>query len=221
MIRSTTSSEDEDDSINPNHFLTPSSDISFSPNNDVVEINHNDNDLIHIDDLSRLTPIIHHPQYHTYLNLSTSSSETSLARPLLNEKNSITTGILYTDNIKINSSDCLTTNFYPFIKFYFIDMLISAFIITSLVNIYWRGAWDLLDIYLLPKDACISALVSLIIGLFMLYIIYLIQNILQKFYDKYRKNILGQIMTRFYTLITALAYIKSMAWSMEFIRFNK
>jgi succinate dehydrogenase hydrophobic anchor subunit len=205
MIRSTTPSEDEDDLNNPNHFLTPSLDISFSPHNGVVEINHNDNDSIHTDDLSQSTTIINIPQYHTYFNLSSSSSETSLIRPLLNEKHQ--NGILYTENIKINSSDSLTLNSYSFIKLYLTDMFISAFLITPLVNIHWRGAWDLLDIYLLPKNERTSALVSLLVGLFILYFIYLIQNSLQIFYEKYRKNFFGQIMTRFYTLIIALAYI--------------
>jgi len=206
MIRSTTSSEDEDDLNNPNHFLSPSLDINYLPDNGVVEINHNDNDSIHTNDSSpSITTIINIPQYHTYFNLSSSSSETSLVRPLLNEKHQ--NGILYTENININSSDTFTSNFYSFIKLYLIDMFISAFLITPLVNIHWRGAWDLLDIYLLPKNERTSALVSLIIGLFILYCIYLIQNSLQIFYEKYRKHFLGKFMTRFYTLIIALAYI--------------
>jgi hypothetical protein len=204
MIRSTTPSEDEDDLNSPNHFLTPSLDISFSTNNGVVEINPDENDSIHTDDLSQSTTI-NIPQYHTYLNLSTSSSETSLARPLLNSKHQH--DLLYTEDVKINSSDSLPSNLYSFMKFYLLDMFISAFIITPLVNIHWRGAWDLLDIYLIPQDPRTSALVSLIIGLFVLYVIYLTQNSLQIFYEKHRKNLLGKIMTRLYTLITALAYI--------------
>jgi uncharacterized membrane protein len=206
MIRSTTSSEDEDDLNNPNHFLTPSLDVSFLTNHDVVEINHNDNDSIHTDDLSQSTTILNIPQYHTYLNLSSSSSETSLARPLLNSKHQ--NEPLYTEDIKIKPSDSFTSNYYyPFIKLYLTDMLISAFLITPLVNIHWRGAWDLLDIYLLPKNERTSALVSLTIGLFILYTIYLIQNPLQTFYEKHRKKFLGQTMARLYTLIIALAYI--------------
>jgi succinate dehydrogenase hydrophobic anchor subunit len=204
MIRSTTSSEDEDDLNNPDHFLTPSLDINFSANYGVVEINQNDNDSIRTDDLSQSTTI-NIPQYHTYLNLSTSSSETSLARPLLNSKHQDIP--IYTENIEIKTSDLSTFNYYSFIKLYLVDMFIAAFIITPLVNVHWRGAWDLLDIYLLPNDARTSALVSLVIGLFILYIIYLIQNFLQKFYEKYRKNFLGQTMARFYTLFIALAYI--------------
>ncbi|CAF1283926.1 unnamed protein product [Adineta ricciae] len=208
MIRSTTPSEDED------HFLTPSSDINFSQLNGVVhqftsiEINPNDNDSVNTDDLSQSTTRLI-PQYETYLNLSTSSSETSLARPLLNGKTHSTP--LYTEDVKIksptDSTHPLKSNYYSFIKIYFMDMFMSAFVITPLVNIHWRGAWDLLDIYLLPEHPHTSALVSLAIGLFVLYLIYLMQNFLQNFYEKHRKNLRGQIMARFYTLIVAFAYI--------------
>lgn len=198
MIRSTTPSEDEDDLNNPDHFLTPSSDISFLSNSGVVEINHTETE----NDLPQ-TKLI--PQYHTYLNLSTSSSETSLARPLLNEKHQ--NRPIYTENVKVTQSESFTINSYSFMKFFLTDMLISAFFITPLVNIHWRGAWDLLDIYLLPKNEHLSAIVSLISGLSILYIIYLIQNSLQTFYEKHRKYFLGQLMTRSYTLIIALAYI--------------
>jgi succinate dehydrogenase hydrophobic anchor subunit len=194
------SSEDEDDLTNENHFLAQSSDLIFSTNNDIV----NDNDSITTDDSSQ-SPIIKLPQYETYLNLSTSSSETSLARPLLNDKHQ-TLPTYTTENNQIKSPNN-SINYYSFIKLYLTDMFISAFIITPFVNVHWRGAWDLLDIYLLPTNERISAVISLSIGLFILYVIYLIQNSLQVFYEKYRNKLFGQIMTRLYTLITALAYI--------------
>ncbi|CAF1135825.1 unnamed protein product [Rotaria sordida] len=212
MIRSTTSSEDEDDINNEHLFLPPSLDINFSTNNDVVNqcttLEISDNDSINTD-LSQSTTI-NIPPYDTYLHLSTSSSEASLIRPLLNEKNhdklsNDTQDI--TKKTPTNSNNTLASNYYSFIKFYLTDMLISAFIITPLVNIHWRGAWDLLDKNLLSNNELTSALISLIIGLIILYLIYLIQNFLQIFYEKHRKNIFGQFMTRFYTLIIALAYI--------------
>ncbi|CAF3412925.1 unnamed protein product [Rotaria sp. Silwood1] len=210
MIRSTTSSED--DINNQDLFLTPSLDINFSTNNDVVNqctiIEINDSDSINTD-LSQSTTV-NIPPYDAYINLSTSSSEASLARPLLNDKNHEEVPS-YTKDTKIkipqNPNNKLTSNYYSFIKFYLTDMLMSAFIITPLVNIHWRGAWDLLDRNLLSNNERISAFISLIFGLMILYFIYLIQNFLQIFYEKHRKNILGQFMTRFYTLIIALAYI--------------
>lgn len=86
-------------------------------------------------------------------------------------------------------------------------MLIAAFIITPFVNIHWRGAWDLLDIHLLPDYPCTSALISLAVGMFMLYVLYMGQGYLQAFYERHRHNIRGQVMTRLYTLAMALAYI--------------
>ncbi|CAF3239075.1 unnamed protein product [Rotaria socialis] len=209
MVRSMTSSEDEDDINNQHNFLTPSLDINFSTKNDVVnqcttiEIHQNDSDSINTD-LSQMSTI-NTPQYDAYINLSTSSSEASLARPLLSDKHQNTKDTKI--NSPLNPNDSLTSNYCSFIKFYFTDMIVSAFIITPLVNIHWRGAWDLLDINLLPSNERTSALISLGIGLMILYFMYLIQNYLQTFYEKHRKNIFGQIMTRFYTLIIALAYI--------------
>ena len=107
----------------------------------------------------------------------------------------------------MKSSNFLALNSCLFMKYHLSDMFLSAFIITPLVTIHWRGAWDLLDIYLLPKNEYISALVSLTMGLFILYLIYLTQNFLQKFSEIYRKCIIERIITRFYTLIMALAYI--------------
>lgn len=199
-IRSITVSEDGDDLTNPDHFLTPTSEINFPANYAVVELNPDDCDSIRTDDLSQATTI-QLPQYHTYLNLSTSSSETSLERPLLHDKNDDIPSCT-THNPKTS-----TSTYRSFYKFYLADMFIAAFIITPLVNIHWRGAWDLLDLCLLPNDPRSSALVSLIVGLVVLYSIYLIQNILQNFYEKNQTNFFGQFMARFYTLFIALAYI--------------
>jgi succinate dehydrogenase hydrophobic anchor subunit len=167
------------------------------------------------------TTTITNPQAHTYLNLSNASSETSLARPLLIEQHQ--TLPIYTSPINnedertassassttssTSSSSSIIPNCRSYMTLYFTDMLISAFIITPLVNIHWRGAWDLLDIHLLPDYPRISALISVGIGYFMLYMLYLAQGYLQRFYEKNRHNIMGQIMTRLYTLLLALAYI--------------
>ena len=220
MKQSTSPSEDEDDPDGHQHFLTPSSEIDLSTRLDVVhshltlQIDHNDTDSINTaDDLSHTTAMTN-PSLHTYLNLSTSSSESSLARPLLPEKHR--TLPIYTSNINaddvtsksfVSPSHSTVTHPRSFLKFYVTDMLISAFIITPLVNIHWRGAWDLLDISVLPKYERTSALVSIALGLFLLYLIYLTQNVLQAFYQKHQEDFLGRFINRFYTLITAFAYI--------------
>jgi hypothetical protein len=238
-MSSTTPSEDEDDADDRHRFHTPSSDVT-SPKYDVVDNlneqlttnnnnNNNDNndtDSTTTDDLSytiqttTTTTTTNDPQAHTYLNLSTSSSETSLARPLLIQPhqslplytNEIPDETILTSSASSTTSSSSTTgsisaSYRSYMALYLTDMLIAAFIITPFVNIHWRGAWDLLDIHLLPEHPIISALISLSISLFMLYSIYISQNSFQSFYEKHRHNILGQIMTRMYTLIIAFAYI--------------
>ena len=85
MIRSTTISDDRN---NDDQFLTPSLDISLSANHDVVDQSAvaaiNDNNKNSLCTQSRTINI---PESPTPESLSSSSSETSLARPLVNEKN--------------------------------------------------------------------------------------------------------------------------------------
>jgi hypothetical protein len=197
----------------------------------VVKINDNNNDSENLDNSSyaiqpstKTTTTLETPQLHTYLNLSAASSEASLARPLLVEQHqtlptytspinnddderAASSASSTTSTTSTNSTTSILPNRRSYVTLYFTDMLISAFIITPFVNIHWRGAWDLLDIHLLPDYPCQSALISMGIGYLMLYILYLAQGYLQIFYEKHRHNILGQIMTRLYTLILALAYI--------------
>ncbi|CAF0936880.1 unnamed protein product [Adineta ricciae] len=197
-----------------------------------LTLNDNNNDPIQNDDFSyciqplTTTKTLDTPQLqHTYLNLSAASSETSLARPLLieqhqavpiyesptnneDERAASSASSTTSSSSSSNSSNIsIVPNCRSYMTLYFTDMLISAFIITPFVNIHWRGAWDLLDIHLLPDYPRTSALISLGIGYFMLYMIYLTQDYLQRFYEKHRHNVLGQIMTRLYTLLLALAYI--------------
>jgi succinate dehydrogenase hydrophobic anchor subunit len=234
--QSTTPSDDEDDITEHHQFLTPSSNLNSPITNKsvvtfhtIVKINNDDNDSEHVDDISygiqpsmtTTTTTLTTPQLQTYLNLSAASSETSLARPLLNEEHQTlavytppnnnederTASSASSTTSTTSSSSSMIPNCRSYMTLYFTDMLISAFIITPFVNIHWRGAWDLLDIHLLPDSPAISALISFGIGYFMLYTMYLGQGYLQRFYERNRHNVMGQIMTRVYTLILALAYI--------------
>jgi len=233
LTLSTTPSDDEDDPNEHHQFLTPSSDLKSPTINNgvvsphtVVKIHNDDNDSENLDSLSygiqpsTTSPTtLNTPQLNTYLNLSTTSSETSLVRPLLDDEQHQTlpifTSPINNEDERVASSASSTTsstssiipNCRSYITLYFTDMLISAFIITPFVNIHWRGAWDLLDIHLLPDYPKESALISMGVGFAMLYILYLAQGHLQSFYEKNRHNVMGQIMTRLYTLILALAYI--------------
>ncbi|CAF0922208.1 unnamed protein product [Didymodactylos carnosus] len=166
------------------------------------------------------------PQLQSYINMSNSSSETSLIRPLLGQDQqhtlycapssigSINTGEIddinnknNKDDTTTNSTNSLTTTFRSFIGLYITDMLIAAFIITPLVNIHWRGAWDLIDIHLLPNNPIMSSLASVLFGCVVLYIFYLLQDQLQRLYELYHHTTSAQMMARLYTLIIAFAYI--------------
>ncbi|UJR28652.1 hypothetical protein I4U23_009884 [Adineta vaga] len=212
--------------LDPQGVVTSHTILTLNDNN-----NTNDNDSIRNDDLSyTIQPLtttttistLNTPELqHTYLSISPTSSETNLSQPLLNEQHQtvpIYESPINNEDERIASSASSTTsstssnssivpNCRSYMTLYFTDMLISAFIITPFVNIHWRGAWDLLDIHLLPDYPRTSALISLGVGYFMLYMIYLTQGYLQEFYEKNRHNVLGQIMTRLYTLLLALAYI--------------
>ncbi|CAF1161865.1 unnamed protein product [Rotaria sp. Silwood1] len=211
------------------NIITTDNDVVTS--HTIVNMNNNNNDCINIEDLSSFiqpsTSIttLDTSQFNSDLNLNTSNSELSFVQPLIEQHQTILP--IYTSPINndheriISSSSSSTTssstsissnssiipNCRSYMTLYFTDMFISAFIITPFVNIHWRGAWDLLDIHLLPDYPSRSALISMGIGYFMLYILYLTQSYLQKFYEKNRHNIMGLIMTRLYTLLLALAYI--------------
>ena len=232
---STTPSDDEDDIHEHHQFLTPTSDSRSLTNNSGVVVPHatvnihdHQNDSTHLDDDTSYEIISSVPQtttpktvtispLDTYLNLSEINSETSLGQSLLadqhqtspnNHEDERTTSSAASTTSTTSSSSSTLPNYRSYITLYFTDMLISAFIITPFLNIHWRGAWDILDIHLLPDSPCTSALISLGIGYFMLYTFYLTQGYLQRFYERNRHNIMGQIMTRLYTLTLALAYVQ-------------
>ncbi|CAF0790007.1 unnamed protein product [Rotaria sordida] len=199
----------------------------------IVNINNNDNDSSNIDDLSSLiqtatSTTLDTSQCNSCLNLNRSNSEISFVQPLIEQHQTILpiyTSPINNDDERIipssasstissstissstSSNSSIIPNYRSYMTLYFTDMFISAFIITPFVNIHWRGAWDLLDIHLLPDYPNTSAFISMGIGYFMLYILYLTQSYSQNFYEKNRHNIMGLIMTRLYTLLLALAYI--------------
>ena len=238
MVVSTTPSDDDDDADDHHQFLIPSSGLSsvpvttitngVVPSHTVIEMNPNENDSTMLDEASfAIQPLLNittstSPLLHPYAHRSVSSSDTSLAQPLLTKKHQtspddpldlnrederISSSSSSSSTSSSSTSSSIIPNCRSHMTLYFTDMLISAFIITPFVNIHWRGAWDLLDIHLLPNYPATSALISSGIGLFMLYVMYLTQGYLQAFYERHRHNIMGQVMTRLYTLLLALAYI--------------
>jgi hypothetical protein len=218
-------------SSDPSTILSPSTTETTSGvvlhSHTAIIINPNENDSLLNDDVSyAIRPLTKAPSHstlktppsQTYDNISAASSETTLSQPLLSLENQIVSNgfsLNHAERISTSSSSTTSTSTnnslaphgQSYMALYLTDMLISAFIITPFVNIHWRGAWDLLDIHFLPDYPCISALSSFAIGLSMLYMLYLAQGYIQRFYERHRQDLMGLIMTRLYTLILALAYI--------------
>ncbi|MBU0959219.1 MAG: hypothetical protein KKB31_04725 [Nanoarchaeota archaeon] len=53
----------------------------------------------------------------------------------------------------------------------------KSILVAFAIIAFWRGVWELMDIYLFPSNKPLSALVSLIIGL---VILYSTRNLLEK-----------------------------------------
>jgi len=47
---------------------------------------------------------------------------------------------------------------------------INAIIIGLAIIIFWRGVWGLMDLYLFPDNETLSYIISLLVGLFILFI---------------------------------------------------
>ena len=224
-------SDDEEDTDNQHLFLTPSSNFNSTPtshhgivcSHTIMDISHPGDQSLLADDVSSAVQLATDtPPSATYVDLSALGSEISLVQPLLagqhgllatypsrihHEDERISSSASSTTSSSLSANDSLITNCRSYMTLYFMDMLISAFIITPLVNIHWRGAWDLLDIHLLPDYPVTSGSISFGVGLVILYVMYLTQSYLQRFYEQHRRNLFGQIMTRVYTLLIALAYL--------------
>jgi uncharacterized membrane-anchored protein len=48
--------------------------------------------------------------------------------------------------------------------------VISALILAAAIIIFWRGIWELGDLYLFPDNPTLSAVASIIIGALILYL---------------------------------------------------
>jgi hypothetical protein len=94
---------------------------------------------------------------------------------------------------------------------YLIDVLLTAFIFTPIVVFYWASTWDIIFVYILPKEFLLSCLVTFIFTNWILSFSYLFQNKLQSYYDKipsYNDLFKRKFLVRFvYTYFLAAAYV--------------
>ncbi|XP_042860983.1 uncharacterized protein LOC122246467 [Penaeus japonicus] len=82
-----------------------------------------------------------------------------------------------------------------------IDSLLSIFIFAPLVVGYWRGCWQLMDIYLLPGNKQLSVLTSLAIGNVSGLVFCLLQGPLAAVCDNERRPRLHLLVSRLYTAV--------------------
>lgn len=94
----------------------------------------------------------------------------------------------------------------PRISFYaiflqIIDIFYVTFVLATLIVAYWRGTWNLVNIYLFPHNCTYSALASLAIGINGHLIFTGFQAMFQSTFDPDKHRILYYVGSRFYTYV--------------------
>lgn len=88
-----------------------------------------------------------------------------------------------------------------------LDSCISLLIVSPLVVGYWRGSWQLMDIFLFPENPPLSVCSSLMIGIVAHLIFCLGQHQLKSSLDIKRNLLLHIIGSRVYTVIFSLTCV--------------
>jgi hypothetical protein len=100
----------------------------------------------------------------------------------LNHNNSSQTQLNQSNNdIIINDNNSLKYKIYSLI-----DILLSCFIFTPLVIIFWASTWDILYLFIFPNDFYLSILTTLAIANSILIFFHLFQKQLNNFHLKIR-----------------------------------
>ncbi|XP_076060917.1 transmembrane protein fuseless [Oratosquilla oratoria] len=82
-----------------------------------------------------------------------------------------------------------------------LDSLFSILVVSPLVVGYWRGTWQLMDIYLLPGNKAMSVWTSLAIGLFCGLFFCFLHEPMTRCFDHERRPQLHLLMARLYTFV--------------------
>lgn len=86
------------------------------------------------------------------------------------------------------------------------DYLLSLFIITPLVVLYWWATWLLIDVYLFPESLVTSAWISLAVGLLGRLPFYVLQDVFIN-YAKPQHWALRIVLNRTYTYILSVCTV--------------
>lgn len=95
--------------------------------------------------------------------------------------------------------------YYKFLTI--LDMLISALIVSPAVVGFWRSAWVLMDIHVLPSDPLMSAIVSTVIGICGHIFFTLSGNFFTEHFHPNRNRILYYVVSRSYTVCYAFVCV--------------
>lgn len=82
-----------------------------------------------------------------------------------------------------------------------LDSLFSALIVAPLVVSYWRGTWNLSDVYLFPDNKIHSAVASLIIGIVGHLVFTILQGWFRGLFNPNRHRLTFYCGSRLYTSI--------------------
>lgn len=97
------------------------------------------------------------------------------------------------------------TSYYKFLTI--VDMLISILIVSPAVVGYWRSAWMLMDIHVLPSDTLMSAIVSTVIGVFGHMFFSISGNLFTQYFHPNKNRILYYVVSRSYTVCYAFVCV--------------
>jgi hypothetical protein len=82
-----------------------------------------------------------------------------------------------------------------------LDTLYSSFVVCPLVIAYWRGTWNLSDLYLYPNNKIQSSFASLLLGIVGHLVFTIWQGSFEKFLNPDRHRLIFYIASRLYTAI--------------------
>lgn len=97
------------------------------------------------------------------------------------------------------------TNYYKFLTI--VDMLISTLIVSPAVVGFWRSAWVLMDIHVLPEDPLMSAVVSVVIGICGHMFFSISGKVFEDNFHPNRNRMLYYIVSRSYTVCYAFVCV--------------
>lgn len=97
-----------------------------------------------------------------------------------------------------------------------LDSILSIFVFSPLVVGYWRGCWQLMDIFLFPDNKLYSVLTSLGVGVLSGLFFCLVQGPLNSLCDHNKRPIIHLLISRLYTLIFSVSAVSHWrgVWSM-------